>query len=224
MINIAIDGPASSGKGTVARKVAVALDYSYIDSGAMYRAVALFARRRRVPWDDGAALTVLAADLAFAFSWKGEWLQLTVGGEDVTEQLRDEAIGNGASQVSAHPGVRSALLGLQRDLAAKGGVVMDGRDIGSVVLPDAQLKVFLDASVEERATRRTAELRGRGLAADLRKIEAEIVARDHQDRNRPTAPLIQTEDAVYIDTTGRTAEQAAQEIVGRARALMRDGP
>ena len=216
-INIAIDGPASSGKGTVARIVAKTLGFSYIDSGAMYRAVALISRRRNISWDDGRSLADLAGQLAFAFAWSGDDLRIIVGEEDVTALLRNESIGNGASRVAVHPAVRASLLDRQRQVAETGGVVMDGRDIGSVVLPTAELKVFLDASVAERARRRTAEIENRGMTADRQKIEEEIILRDEQDRNRSTAPLLQTPDAVYLDTTGKTAEQAGAEIVALAR-------
>ena len=219
-INIAIDGPASSGKGTVARKVAESLDFSYIDSGSMYRAVALLALREGISLEDEIGLADLASTMDFEFSWSESKLQLRVGGEDVTEALRKEAIGNGASKVAVHPALRNSLLERQRNLASQGAVVMDGRDIGSVVLPNAKLKIFLDASVGERARRRTAELRSRGLIVEYDTIEAEIVARDTQDKNRKTAPLIQADDAVYIDTTGVTAEQAAEQIVGMAQQIM----
>lgn len=221
-INIAIDGPASSGKGTVARMVAKTLGFAYIDSGAMYRAVALFSHRENISWEDEESLSSLARRMSFAFSWSGSDLRIIVGEEDVTGLLRNEAIGIGASHVAVHPQVRASLLARQREVAALGGVVMDGRDIGSVVLPQARLKVFLDASVSERARRRIHEIEKRGLVADHAKIEAEIMMRDEQDRNRSTAPLLQTADAVYVDTTGRTAEEAALEIVGLAQALIGD--
>ena len=219
-INLASDGPASSGKGTVARMVARRLDFAYIDSGAMYRAVALHAVESGLEWKDEDGLARMAAKLVFSFTWGDDGLRLCVNGEDVTDQLRRESIGNGASQVAIHPKVRSVLLDLQRSLARDGGVVMDGRDIGSVVLPRAELKIYLDASVSERANRRTKELESRGLQADYETIEAEIIARDNQDKNRVTAPLIQADDAVYVDTTDRTAASAADQIASMAIGLM----
>ncbi|HMV67426.1 MAG TPA: (d)CMP kinase, partial [Myxococcota bacterium] len=161
-ITIAVDGPASSGKGTVARAVARALGYAYVDTGAMYRSVALVASRRGVGWDDEPALADLAAGLSFRFGWDGARLRVEVDGEDVTAAIRADTFGTGASRVSRLPRVRAALLDLQRALGAAGGVVMDGRDIGTVVLPAADLKVYLDADVHERARRRHAEIVGRG--------------------------------------------------------------
>lgn len=220
-ICIAIDGPASSGKGTVARLVARALDYAYVDTGAMYRAVALVARERGVPWSDGPALGALAAGLDFAFAWDGERLRLRVDGRDVSEAIRDEEIGRGASAVAVHPPVRSALLARQQAMGEHGGVVMDGRDIGTVVLPGARLKVFLDATPEERARRRTLELVARGQPADPQVILAEIQARDLQDATRATAPLLAAPDALHLDSTGRGPEEVAAQIeqIARARSL-----
>lgn len=223
-ICIAIDGPASSGKGTVARMVARALDYAYVDTGAMYRTVALIARERGVPWSDGEALGRLALQLDFDFTWDGEHLRVCVDGRDVSESIRAETVGQGASDVAVHPPVRAALLARQRALAERGGVVMDGRDIGTVVLPDAQLKIFLDAAPEERARRRTLELVARGLPADPAQILDEIRARDHQDRTRATAPLAAAPDALHVDSTGQTPEAVAAQIeaIARARCLDAD--
>ncbi|MEL6346895.1 MAG: (d)CMP kinase [Myxococcota bacterium] len=218
-IQIAIDGPASSGKGTVARLVARKLGYAYIDTGSMYRSVALFSRRARVEWDDGERLGALADVLRFRFPWDGERLRVIVNDEDVTEALRQEEIGQGASKVSVFPAVRGALLSLQRGLASLGGVVMEGRDIGTVVLPDAELKVFLDATVQARAARRTEELQRRGVCVSRDAVEAELRTRDARDRGRSVAPLRQATDARYLDTTSMSAEQAADQIVEWARSL-----
>ncbi len=218
-IRIAIDGPASSGKGTVARLTARRLGYAYVDTGAMYRTVALIAERRGVSMDEGEALGVLASGLRFSFSWDGERLQVFVDAEDVTDAIRAESVGQGASRVSVHPPVRAALLDQQRSLAAAGGVVMEGRDIGTVVLPDAELKIFLDASLDVRAARRTAELDRRGMQADLEGIREEIRVRDVRDRSRPVAPLVQAEGAIYLDTSELTAVAAAERIVALAAAL-----
>jgi len=214
---VAIDGPASSGKGTVARLVAHELDFAYIDTGAMYRAVALFASRRGVSWDDGDALGLVAAGLRFDFRWGGEALEIRVGGEDVTAEIRGEAIGQGASAVARFPTVRAALLGRQRQLSERGDVVMDGRDIGTVVLPEAKLKVYLDASLQERARRRHLEMVERGEAVQYADIHRELAARDAQDMNRATAPLRAADDAVRMDTTGLTPGDAAAQIVALAR-------
>jgi cytidylate kinase len=215
-ISIAIDGPASSGKGTVARKVAQALGYAYIDTGAMYRIVALMAARRGVEFTDAKALAVLTDGLLFAFSWAEGALQVRVDGEDVTEAIRLESVGKGASDVSVHKGVRRALVARQRAMAIQGGVVMDGRDIGSVVLPDAALKIYLDASVDVRAERRHKELSSRGLVVDFATVRCEIERRDKQDKERAEAPLIQAEDAVFLDTTRLDPDAAARTIIEMA--------
>ena len=167
-IAIAIDGPASSGKGTVARLVAEALGFSYVDTGAMYRCVALAAARLGVPWSEGPALAALIPSLHFELRFEAGRLAVRVNGEDVSEAIRAETISLGASAVATLPEVRTALLEGQRALARRGGVVMDGRDIGTVVLPDAALKVYLDADVDERARRRQAELAARGQASPSR--------------------------------------------------------
>lgn len=218
-IRIAIDGPASSGKGTVARLTARRLGYAYVDTGAMYRIVALIASRRGLSLEDGAAVGVVTAELAFSFSWDGERLRVSVDGEDVSDLIRAEAVGQGASRVSVHPSVRSALLDQQRSLAAAGGVVMEGRDIGTVVLPGAELKIFLDASLDVRATRRTEELQRRGISASFADIREEIRVRDVRDRTRSAAPLRQAEDAIYLDTSDLTAESASRKIAELASRL-----
>jgi cytidylate kinase len=167
----------------------------------MYRAVAFEARRAGVSWDDEPALGALAAGLDFAWAWDGEALRLSVRGEDVTEALRDGEIGTGASRVSRHPAVRAALLEAQRAAARRGGVVMDGRDIGTVVLPDAELKVFLDAGLDERARRRHVELVQRGEPVTFEQVRAALADRDALDSGRATAPLRAADDAVHLDTT-----------------------
>jgi cytidylate kinase len=221
-LTIAVDGPGSSGKGTVARGVARELGYRYVDTGAMYRAVALRAREAGVDWDDAEGVAALARALRFEFDWDGEVLRVQVDGHDVTRPIRADDIGQGASRVSTHPAVREALLGLQRSLGAEGGVVMDGRDIGTVVLPDAQLKVFLDASLEERARRRHEELIRRGETPHVADVRAALEARDHQDRERAVAPLRPAEDAVVIDTTALSITQAIDALLSIARARLQD--
>lgn len=216
-ICIAIDGPASSGKGTVARMVAQSLDYAYIDSGAMYRTVALLAAESGIATKDAVALEKVAMEVEFDFRWDGSDLRILANGRDVSSDIRLEHVGRGASDVAVLPQVRAALLDRQRALASRGGVVMDGRDIGTVVLPDAQLKVFLDASVEERATRRYRELQQRSAPIEYNRLVDEIQSRDAQDRGRATAPLLQAEDAIYIDTTQLSPSQAAEKIIEIAR-------
>ncbi|MDP2314332.1 MAG: (d)CMP kinase [Pseudomonadota bacterium] len=209
-LTIAIDGPASSGKGTVARRVAESLGYAYVDTGAMYRAVGLHTLRAGADPTDPVATTGIAGSLHFGFDWHKGQLRIIVDREDVTTAIRNERVGGAASAVAVHPGVRSALLQTQRDLGAGGGVVMDGRDIGTVVLPDADLKIFLDAALEERARRRHAELPG----SVLDEVRGELAARDAQDSGRRTAPLRQAEDAVRVDTTGHTIDEVVERVLG----------
>jgi cytidylate kinase len=216
-ITIAIDGPASSGKGTVARAVARALRYAYVDTGAMYRAVAWTADQRGVAWDDEAALTTLAQGLRFEFAWDVDLLRVWVDGVDITTALRLDRFGTGASLVSKLPGVRTALLGLQRDLGARGAVVMDGRDIGTVVLPDAQLKIYLDADVSERARRRHEELIERGELVHFDEVLAALQERDRQDMERSVAPLKPAADAVRLDSTELTPRQVVDRVLSAAR-------
>lgn len=220
---IAVDGPGSSGKGTVARKVAKALGYAYVDTGAMYRAVAVVARERGLDLDDAEGVAELARRLGFAFGWDGETLGVRVDGVDRTSDIRGAAVGLDASRVSRHPPVRDALLGLQRELAAAGGVVMDGRDIGTVVLPDADLKVFLDASLDERARRRHDELRQRGEAVSVDDVRRDLATRDKQDRERPVAPLRPADDAVILDSTGSSVEEVVATVLRHVTDRSRPG-
>jgi cytidylate kinase len=212
-ITIAIDGPASSGKGTIARRLAEALGYAYVDTGAMYRAVGLVVLRNGIDPADAEAATRIAEGLHFSFDWHKGQLRVFVDREDVSAAIRNEYVGSAASAVAVHKGVRAALLQTQRDLGAGGGVVMDGRDIGTVVLPDADLKIFLDASLDERARRRHADLPGTTLE-DVRK---ELAARDAQDSGRSTAPLRQAEDAVRIDTTGLDIDAVVAKVMALAQ-------
>ncbi len=217
-LTIAIDGPSSAGKGTVARGVARKLGYRYVDTGAMYRAVAWAAERRRIPWTDAEGVGAVARGIAVDFRWDGEVQRVFCDGVDVTAAIRTAEMGAGASAVSMHPPVRSALLGAQQALAAGGGVVMDGRDIGTVVLPDADLKVFLDATLEERARRRHAELTANGESVTLEFVADALASRDEQDRSRPTAPLKVAEDAIRLDTTRLSIAQAIAEVIRLAES------
>jgi CMP/dCMP kinase len=214
-IRIAIDGPASSGKGTVARRVARALGYAYVDTGAMYRAVGLSALNAGIPLSNEARLATLARALRFHFSWTVDGLRVQVDDQDISEAVRSEEAGQAASAVAVLGEVRAALLDLQQRLGDGGAVVMDGRDIGTVILPNAELKVFLDASVDVRAQRRHAEIQKRGAATTFTQVRAELVARDAQDSGRAVAPLCQATDAVRLDSTKLTPD----EVVARVLAL-----
>lgn len=218
-INIAIDGPAASGKGTVARGVAKALDLQYVDTGAMFRTVALLAGRQNISWSDADALERLTASLIFHFRWNGDELSILANGEDVSVALREESVGTGASVVSRYQGVRTALLLRQQSLAKKGGVVMDGRDIGTVVLPDADIKVFLVADLEVRAQRRHIELKGRGESVSFSEVREQISSRDKQDIQRDVAPLRQAADALLVDSTRQTPEQLIEFIKSLALSM-----
>lgn len=214
-LTIAIDGPASAGKGTVARGVARRLGYQYIDTGAMYRSVAWIAREQGLSWSDEQAVAQLARELSFAFVWDGDTLRIEVDGTDCTRFIRTDSIGTGASLISSHPAVRAALLDQQRQLGERGGVVMDGRDIGTVVLPHADLKVFLDADLDVRAQRRHEELLRRGEVLSFTEVRASLDARDRQDRERDTAPLSCADDAIRMDTSELTERQAVEAVLAR---------
>ena len=215
-LTIAVDGPASSGKGTVARGVARALGYQYIDTGAMYRTVALFASRQGVEWSNEDAVAQVARGLRFGFAFAGDLLRVFANNEEVTTEIRKNEISEGASDVSRYRAVRTALLHLQRELGASGAVVMDGRDIGTVILPNAQLKVYLDAAPEERARRRHQELLSSGEDVSLDEVLRLLLERDKQDMEREAAPLKQAEDAVYLDTTHQSVPQAIEAVLALA--------
>lgn len=211
-IAIAVDGPGSSGKGTVARRVAMTLGYQYVDTGAMYRTVGLFSLRLGLNLRDEIAVAALAREIRFAFAFREGALVVLADGEDVSILIRGETVGAAASAVAVHPAVRTALLALQRGLGAAGRVVMDGRDIGTVILPSAELKIFLDASINERALRRHRECPDRSFD----EVRSELAARDEQDSSRVTAPLKVADDAVVIDSTGLSVDDVVAQIVGLA--------
>jgi len=221
---VAIDGPAGAGKTSVSQRVAQALGYVRLDTGALYRVVALAAARQGIDWSDHAGVTQLAEALdqrraiRFEAGEAGDqsvWLD----DEDVSVQIRDQAMGQGASRVSAIPGVRNALLAMQRAQASQGGVVLEGRDIGTVVFPDAEAKFYLTASTEVRAERRHQELRSRGQSAALEEVVREVRERDARDSQRPVAPLMQAEDAVLVDSTHQDIDAVVEGIVRRVRDL-----
>ncbi len=199
---IVLDGPAGSGKSTVARRVAHALGITLLDTGAIYRSLALVARRAGVDWGDAEKLAGLARGLGLAFQLEGERNRVLLEGEDISAAIREPEISRGASQVSALPPVRAALLELQRGFADRGPLVAEGRDLGTVVFPGARLKVFLTAAPEERAARRALELRQAGHAVEAGQVLREQNARDAADAGRAVAPLRAAEDAITLDTTG----------------------
>jgi cytidylate kinase len=194
---LAVDGPGGAGKGTLCRVVAERLGWHLLDSGALYRLVAAAAARAGTGLEDEAALAGLARDLPVRFAGEKVWL----GDEDVSEEIRTEECGNRASKVAALPGVRTALVGLQREFRRPPGLVADGRDMGTVIFPDAELKVFLTASAEERARRRYKQLKEKGFDVNLAGLSAEVAARDRRDAERAVAPLRPAPDAVVVDST-----------------------
>jgi cytidylate kinase len=215
---VAIDGPAGAGKSTVAKALARRLGYAFLDSGALYRAGAWAARRRGIAWSDGHGLGQLIHDLDIRFDGRGEANRIAVDSEDVTDEIRRPDISEGASQVSAFAEVRAALLSLQRRIGASGQVVAEGRDMGTVVFPDARAKFFLTAPIEERARRRTLELTESGQSQDFDIVLAEMRLRDQRDSTRAVAPLRRAEDAVEIDTAGLRPE----EVVARMATIVRE--
>lgn len=208
MISIAIDGPSGAGKSTLARKLAQEMSYLYVDTGAMYRTIALFALRERVNPADGSAVEALLPKISLSMRYVDGAQHMFLNGEDVSTQIRTEEVSMATSAVSSHPAVRAFLLETQRDIARNHNVIMDGRDIGTVVLPEAQVKIFLTADAEDRARRRYDEQCARGEQVVYEDVLRDVRKRDENDATRATAPLRRAEDAVVVDTTGFAFEES----------------
>ena len=214
MYNVAIDGPAGAGKSTIAKTVAPKLDFIYVDTGAMYRSMALACIRAGVSGGDEESVVSVCRDIDVRIEYKdGEQIVL-LNGENVNAYIRTEEVGNMTSAISVYKDVRAKLLELQRNLAKKNNVIMDGRDIGTFVLKDAFVKIYLTASARIRAKRRCLELKNRGIEADVNEVEKDIIDRDYRDMHREIAPLSQAEDAILVDSSELTIEQVVEKIVG----------
>lgn len=214
-MNIAIDGPAGAGKSTIARRVAKEKGYIYVDTGAMYRAIGLYFMNEGVDAENVAAVLEALAAIQVEIKYEAGEQQVYLNGKNVSKKIRQEAVGNMASKVATKQAVRDKLLDLQRNLAATQDVVMDGRDIGTFVLPNAELKIYLTASVDTRADRRYKELVEKHMPADLEEIKRDIETRDYQDMHREIAPLTQAEDAYYLDSSALTIDEVVAEIIRR---------
>lgn len=211
-INIAIDGPAGAGKSTVAKKLAEDYGYIYVDTGAMYRAMALYFLRQNIDSSDEKAIELACKTVSITLEYDNGIQQVFLNGENVSSELRTEAVGNMASNTSVYAPVRKKLVELQRELAARRDVVMDGRDIGTTVLPDANLKVYLTASSLVRAKRRYKELIERGVECSLDEIEQDIIDRDYRDMHRELSPLKQADDAILLDTSELNFEEVMKKM------------
>lgn len=212
---IAIDGPAGAGKSTIAKKVARRLGFIYVDTGAMYRAMALFLMREKIDPQDAEAIGRKCEEADITIRYENKEQVVYLNGENVNQFLRTEQVGSMASLTSPNPVLRTKLVKLQQKLAADADVVMDGRDIGTCVLPDAEVKIFLTASSKVRAERRYKELTAKGETCDIDLIEKDIIARDHQDMTREISPLAAADDAVLIDSSYMTIEEVAETIIGK---------
>ena len=217
MFAVAIDGPAGAGKSSVAKAAAQELGFVYVDTGAIYRTIALYVLRQGVDPHQASAVEALLPQVQVSLEYTQQGQKMLLNGEDVTALIRTPEVSMATSACSAIPAVRAYLLPLQRDLAAENNVLMDGRDIGTVVLPHAQLKVFLTASPEERARRRVAQLEKAGQQADYASILRDIQQRDYQDSHRETAPLRPAEDAVLLDNSSYTFEESVRRLVALVR-------
>ena len=219
-ISIAIDGPAAAGKSTIAKMVAKKLNYTYIDTGAMYRCVAYATLKQGLAFEDEKAVSDLLKNMQIEMKPEGT---IYLNGEDVTSSIRQNEVSMGASIVSKYQAVREFLVEKQREMAQGGGVILDGRDIGTVVLPDAELKIFMIASVDERAERRYKENIEKGIPADLETLKKEIAERDYKDSHREVSPLRPAEDAITFDTTGVSIDGVVEFIQEKAKKIIDKG-
>ena len=212
-LTIAIDGPSGAGKSTVAKSLAKRLGYVYIDTGAMYRSLALRVKKTGLPPEDESALSQLALSLHIQFFTEGEQTHVLCDGEDITQAIRTPEISRLASSISRQKVIREALVQMQRKMGERGGVILEGRDIGTVVFPEADVKFYLDAESDERARRRYDEMVEKGLKVDFEETHAELSQRDYNDMHRVHSPLKKADDAVFIDSTHRSAEEVVEEMV-----------
>lgn len=222
-LTIAIDGPSGAGKSTVAKSLAKRLGYNYVDTGAMYRSVALRVKEKDIPPEDELTIRQLALSLHIAFITESDQTHVFCNGEDVTEAIRKPEISRLASTISKQKGLREALVRMQREMGQGGEVVLEGRDIGTVVVPDADVKFYLDAKSEERVRRRFDEMVEKGLVADLKETREELMQRDHNDMHRDHSPLKKAKDAVLIDSTHRSAAQVVEEMIRIINGKMKKG-
>jgi len=218
---IAIDGPAGSGKSTTARIVAARLGYTYLDTGAMYRALTFFAISQGVQPSDGDTLTTLASNLSIEFETEEDVNRIFINGRDVTGEIRSPEVTQHVSEVSAHRGVRKAMVTKQREIGKNGSVVAEGRDTTTVVFPDAHVKIYLDASVGERAQRRLIDMAKLGVATSLEEQKADIVRRDALDSGREHSPLIKAEDAYIVDTTHCTIDEQVERVLSLLKTTLK---
>ncbi len=215
--NIAIDGPAGAGKSTIARRVAKELSFIYVDTGAMYRTIALSLLRSRINAQNETQVAEALPEIQVSIAYQDGEQQMLLNGENVSGLIRTEEVGNMASKAAALPCVRAKLLDLQKELARTHDVVMDGRDIGTNILPEAQLKIYLTASVDTRAARRFRELEEKGMAGSFEEIREDIIQRDEQDMHREIAPLMQAEDAIFLDSSDMTIDEVTEKIKSLCR-------
>ncbi len=213
MFNIAIDGPAGAGKSTIAKEIAKKINFVYVDTGAMFRSMALYLLNNNIDPENEELVSSSCPDMDITITYVDGEQQVILNGENVSGKIRTEEVGKTASTIAKYSAVRTKLLELQRALASKEQVIMDGRDIGTAVLPNAELKVYLTASSDERARRRVKQLEENGMAADFEEIKADIIKRDEQDMNREIAPLKQADDAILVDSSDMSVEEVIDHIV-----------